>query len=201
MEIARAFGFRQNRSARYHLEALAQAGLIELSAGRARGIRLTAPGTGRGRGSRHPAAHPAPGYPGSAALARPWPDLSQVPLLGRVAAGTPIGSDPEVRREVQLDPTLFRLRPDYLLEVEGDSMLLDGILPGDLIGVHRTPQARNGQVVDGRIEGELTVKRIEHGPRHLRLLPRTPAHAPIEVDHTVTDFAIEGLFAGLVRPS
>lgn len=182
MEIARAFGFRQNRSARYHLEALAQAGLVELSPGRARGIRLTAVGR---------AATGAPSDPA----------LLQVPLLGRVAAGTPIGSDPEVRREVQLDPTLFRLRPDYLLEVEGDSMLLDGILPGDLIGVHRTPQARNGQVVVARIEGELTVKRIEHGPRHLRLLPRNPAHAPIEVDHTVTDFAIEGLFAGLVRPS
>ena len=182
MEIARAFGFRQNRSARYHLEALAQAGLIELSPGRARGIRLAAAGRA------------ATGAPAD-------PTLLQVPLLGRVAAGTPIGSDPEVRREVQLDPTLFRLRPDYLLEVEGDSMLLDGILPGDLIGVHRTPQARNGQVVVARIEGELTVKRLQHGPRHLRLLPRNPAHAPIEVDHAVTDFAIEGLFAGLVRPS
>ena len=201
MEIARAFGFRQNRSARYHLDALAQAGLIELSAGRARGIRLTAPGTGRGRGSRHPAAHPATGYPGSAALANPWPDLLQVPLLGRVAAGTPIGSDPEVRREIALDRSLFRLRPDYLLEVEGDSMLLDGILPGDLIGVHRTPQARSGQTVVARVEGELTVKRLDSGRDHLRLLPRNPAHAPIEIDARITDFAIEGLFAGLVRPS
>ncbi|MEG3157717.1 LexA family protein [Lysobacter zhanggongensis] len=229
MEIARAFGFRQNRSARYHLEALAQAGLIELSAGRARGIRLTAPGTGRGRGSRHAAAHPATGYPGSAALANPWPDLLQVPLLGRVAAGTPIGSDPEVRREIALllqvpllgrvaagtpigsdpevrreialDRSLFRLRPDYLLEVEGDSMLLDGILPGDLIGVHRTPQARSGQTVVARVEGELTVKRLDSGRDHLRLLPRNPAHAPIEIDARITDFAIEGLFAGLVRPS
>ena len=181
MEIARAFGFRQNRSARYHLEALAQAGLIELSAGRARGIRLTAPG--------------------SAALANPWPDLLQVPLLGRVAAGTPIGSDPEIRREIALDRSLFRLRPDYLLEVEGDSMLLDGILPGDLIGVHRTPQARSGQTVVARVEGELTVKRLDSGRDHLRLLPRNPAHAPIEIDARITDFAIEGLFAGLVRPS
>lgn len=193
MEIAQAFGFRQNRSARYHLEALRDAGLIELAAGRARGIRLTAAGGAVPAGS------------GALPLARaghlPASGLLQVPLLGRVAAGTPIGSDPEIRREVQLDPTLFRLRPDYLLEVEGESMLLDGILPGDLIGVHRTPQARNGQVVVARVEGELTVKRLDHGPRHLRLLPRNPAHAPIEIDRTVTDFAIEGLFAGLVRPS
>src|SRR5690606_6929806 len=163
MEIAKAFGFSQNRSARYHLEALAQAGLIELSSGRARGIRLASPG----------------------AAARPsMTGLLQVPLLGRVAAGTPIGSDPEVRREVGLDPSLFRLRPDYLLEVEGESMLLDGILPGDLIGVHRTPQARNGQTVVARVEGELTVKRLDHGPGHLRLLPRNPAHAPIEIGPT-----------------
>lgn len=195
MEIACAFGFRQNRSARYHLEALAQAGLVELSAGRARGIRLTAAGSAAPALSDEPSFRQAgTGHAGIAGLL-------QVPLLGRVAAGTPIGSDPEVRREVQLDPTLFRLRPDYLLEVEGESMLLDGILPGDLIGVHRTPQARNGQTVVARVEGELTVKRLDHGPGHLRLLPRNPAHAPIEIDHAVADFAIEGLFAGLVRPS
>jgi len=195
MEIARAFGFRQNRSARYHLEALEQAGLIELSSGRARGIRLTSP--------RHFSQPSTPHLFASAtgATAMPPADLLQVPLLGRVAAGTPIGSDPEVRRDVSLDPSLFRLRPDYLLEVEGESMLLDGILPGDLIGVHRVEQARSGQTVVARVEGELTVKRLDSGKSHLRLLPRNPAYAPIEIDASVTDFAIEGLFAGLVRPS
>lgn len=183
MEIARAFGFRQNRSARHHLEVLAQAGLIELATGRARGIRLTSPGT----------------------AGAPTDGLLQVPLLGRVAAGQPIGSDPEVRRELTLDPSLFRLRPDYLLEVEGDSMILDAILPGDLIGVHRTPQARHGQTVVARVEGELTVKRLDTGGAegnggHLHLLPRNPAYAPIEIDVRIVDFAIEGLFAGLVRP-
>lgn len=187
MEIARAFGFRQNRSARYHLEALAQAGLIELSAGRARGIRLTS-------------THRTSAFATTTTSSMPPTDLLQVPLLGRVAAGLPIGSDPEVRREVTLDPSLFRLRPDYLLEVEGESMLLDGILPGDLIGVHRIEQARNGQTVVARVEGELTVKRLDSGKAHLRLLPRNPAYAPIEIDAGVTDFAIEGLFAGLVRP-
>ncbi|KGM57222.1 hypothetical protein N799_10310 [Lysobacter arseniciresistens ZS79] len=197
MEIARAFGFRQNRSARYHLEALAQAGLIELSTGRARGIRLTAPAPGR------TARRSTGAFADSVSAPTPTdrPNLLQVPLLGRVAAGTPIGSDPEIRREVALDRSLFRLRPDYLLEVEGDSMLLDGILPGDLIGVHRTPQARSGQTVVARVEGELTVKRLDSGRDHLRLLPRNPAHAPIEIDARITDFAIEGLFAGLVRPS
>ena len=80
-------------------------------------------------------------------------------------------------------------------------MLLDGILTGDLNGVHRTPQARTGETVVARVEGELTVKRLDSGRDHLRLLPRNPAHAPIEIDARITEFAIEGLFAGLVRPS
>lgn len=195
MEIAAAFGFRQNRSARYHLQALSDAGLIELVPGRARGIRL---------GER--ASPAAADLAANAALPRPAAndEVLQVPLFGRVAAGMPIGSDPEVRRHITLDRSVFRLRPDYLLEVEGESMLLDGILPGDLIGVHRTPEARSGQIVVARIEGELTVKRLDlHADgtgAHLRLLPRNPAYAPIRIDATIVDFAIEGLFAGLLRP-
>lgn len=173
LQIAAALGLKQNRSARLHLEALAREGHIELVPGQARGIRLRQP--------------------------RPVPTL-QVPLLGRVAAGKPIGSDAEARREVALDASLFRLRPDYLLEVVGESMLLDGILPGDLIGVHRSPEARHGQTVVARLEGEFTVKRLERKDDRIRLLPRNPAYAPIEVDPRATDFAIEGLFAGLVRP-
>lgn len=174
MEIAAALGFRQNRSARLHLEALAKAGHIEWLGGQARGIRLI--------NRQEPAK------------------LMQVPLLGRVAAGKPIASDAEVRRHVSLDASLFHLRPDYLLEVLGESMLLDGILPHDLIGVHRTPEARSGQTVVARLDGEFTVKRLERRGARIRLLPRNPAFAPIEVDPRSSDFAIEGLFAGLIRP-
>ena len=173
LQIAAALGLKQNRSARLHLEALAREGHVELVPGQARGIRLR--------------------------QSVPTPTLT-VPLLGRVAAGRPIGSDAEVRREVALDAAPFRFKPDYLLEVVGDSMLLDGILPGDLIGVHRTPEARHGQTVVARLEGEFTVKRFERRGGHIRLLPRNPAYAPIEVDPRASDFAIEGLFAGLVRP-
>jgi repressor LexA len=173
LQIAAALGLKQNRSARLHLEALAREGHIELVPGQARGIRLRQ---------------------------RATVETLQVPLLGRVAAGRPIGSDAEVRREVALDASLFRLRPDYLLEVVGESMLLDGILPGDLIGVHRSPEARHGQTVVARLEGEFTVKRLERRDGRIRLLPRNNAYAPIEVDPRATDFAIEGLFAGLVRP-
>jgi repressor LexA len=173
MEIAAALGFSQNRSARLHLEALAKAGHIEWKSGQARGIRL---------------------------VSRQAPAKTMlVPLLGRVAAGKPITSDAEVRREVSLDASLFRLRPDYLLEVLGESMLLDGILPHDLIGVHRAPDARSGQTVVARLDGEFTVKRLERKGARIRLLPRNPAFAPIEVDPRSSDFAIEGLFAGLIR--
>jgi repressor LexA len=173
MEIAAALGFSQNRSARLHLEALAKAGHIEWKSGQARGIRL---------------------------VNRQAPAKTMlVPLLGRVAAGKPITSDAEVRREVSLDASLFRLRPDYLLEVLGESMLLDGILPHDLIGVHRAPDARSGQTVVARLDGEFTVKRLERKGARIRLLPRNPAFAPIEVDPRSSDFAIEGLFAGLIR--
>jgi repressor LexA len=173
MEIAAALGFSQNRSARLHLEALAKAGHIEWKSGQARGIRL---------------------------VNRQAPAKTMlVPLLGRVAAGRPIASDAEVRREVSLDASLFRLRPDYLLEVLGESMLLDGILPHDLIGVHRAPDARSGQTVVARLDGEFTVKRLERKGARIRLLPRNPAFAPIEVDPRSSDFAIEGLFAGLIR--
>jgi repressor LexA len=174
--MAAALGLKQNRSARLHLESLARLGLVELIDGTARGVRLIEPE----RAS--------------------WPGL-QVPLLGRVAAGRPIGSDSDVQRQVVLDPGLFRLRPDYLLEVVGDSMLLDGILPHDLIGVQRASTARNGQIVVARIDGEFTVKRWERRGQSIRLLPRNPAYAPIEVDPRTNDFALEGLFAGLIRPS
>jgi repressor LexA len=175
MEIATVLGFSQNRSARLHLEALAKAGHIEWISGQARGIRL---------------------------INRQTPaKLMQVPLLGRVAAGKPIGSDVQVQREVALDASLFRLRPDYLLEVFGESMLLDGILPHDLIGVHRTPDARSGQTVVARLDSEFTVKRLERKGARIRLLPRNPIYAAIEVDPRTSDFAIEGLFAGLIRPS
>jgi repressor LexA len=175
MEIATVLGFSQNRSARLHLEALAKAGHIEWISGQARGIRLI--------------NHQTPAK------------LMQVPLLGRVAAGKPIGSDVQVQREVALDASLFRLRPDYLLEVFGESMLLDGILPHDLIGVHRTPDARSGQTVVARLDSEFTVKRLERKGARIRLLPRNPIYAAIEVDPRTSDFAIEGLFAGLIRPS
>ncbi len=171
-EIAAHFGFASRNAAQKHVQALVEAGLVERRPNARRGLRV--PG--------------APGREGLLAL----------PVLGRVAAGAPIGADIGLDEQLWLDRGLFSLRPDYLLVVQGDSMIDDGILDGDLVGVHRASEARNGQTVVARIDGEITIKRLERGAERLRLLPRNPAHAPIEVAPDA-EFAIEGLFCGLLR--
>jgi len=170
-EIAEAFGFASRNAAQKHVLALAEAGAIELVPNQKRGIRL--PGAGR-------------------------PELVALPILGRVAAGAPIEPDLGQGQELWLDAHLFARRPDYLLRVQGDSMINDGIFDGDLVGVHRTPDARDGQTVVARVDGEMTIKRLQRGRDRIRLLPRNPAYAPIVVAPG-QDFAIEGLYCGLVR--
>ena len=125
-------------------------------------------------------------------------DLLRVPVLGRVAAGSPIGADAALADTLTLDVRLFSAAPDYLLRVQGDSMIEDGILDGDLVAVQRAADARDGQTVVARIDGELTIKRLQRSARRLSLLLRNPAHAPIEVQRG-QDFAIEGVYCGLVR--
>jgi repressor LexA len=171
-EIAEAFGFASRSVARKHVLALTEAGFIEVNAHQARGIRLL-------------------GQPAR-------PELLDVPVLGRVAAGAPIGADAEVHSRLLLDPSIFSRVPDYMLRVQGDSMIEDGILDGDLVGVHRNPEAVNGQIVVARLDGEVTIKRFERVGESVRLLPRNPAYKPIIVEAS-QDLAIEGVFCGLVR--
>ncbi|NIJ82425.1 repressor LexA [Xanthomonas arboricola] len=184
-EIARAFGFKGVRAAQYHLEALEQAGAIRRVPGQARGIRLA------GQGAQ-------PRTPPVSEQARD--DVLRLPVLGRVAAGLPIGADIGSDDFVVLDRVFFSPSPDYLLKVQGDSMRDEGIFDGDLIGVHRTRDARSGQIVVARIEEEITVKLLKIGKDRIRLLPRNPDYAPIEVLPD-QDFAIEGLYCGLLRPN
>lgn len=186
VEIAHAFGFKGVRAAQYHLEALEQAGAIRRVPGQARGIRLAV-----SPGSSSPAADLVPAA-GDAPL--------RLPVLGQVAAGLPIGADGGLHDMVLLDRVFFSPAPDYLLRVKGDSMRDEGILHGDLIGVHRTNEARSGQIVVARIDEEITVKLLKIGKDGIRLLPRNPDFAPIVVQPD-QDFAIEGLYCGLVRPN
>ena len=184
-EIARAFGFKGVRAAQYHLEALEAAGAIERLPGRARGIRIK--------------QHPQPPQ-GQLALDETITEVLRLPVLGRVAAGAPVGADAGIEQELTLDPALFSPVPDYLLRVEGESMREEGILDGDLVGVHRSAQARNGQIVVARLDEELTIKVFEQTASGIRLLPCNAQFDPIQVPADA-DFALEGLYCGLIRPN
>lgn len=195
-EIAAHFGFRQNRSAGYHLQALQAEGLIELLPGRARGIRLVH--EAGLDGSFDTGGFDTSGYDDTDRAAANDDSRLPLPILGRVAAGAPIGAAAEAESHVLIDRLLFSPRPDYLLRVKGDSMREDGILDGDLVAVHRTRDAANGQTVVARIGEEITIKRLKITADGIELLPRNPDYAPIVIAADA-DFAIEGIYCGLVR--
>lgn len=184
-EIARAFGFRQTRAAQKHLQALEAKGYLALLPGKARGIRLVEAMQARTQ-------RLAPVRSGAHAL------QLELPILGRVAAGRPIGADAQVEKHLVVDRVMFSPTPDYLLRVRGDSMRDDGIFDGDLVAVHRTADARDGQVVVARVDGEVTIKRLQLRRGGVRLLPRNPDFPPIEVAPG-QEFAIEGVYCGLIR--
>jgi repressor LexA len=175
-EIARAFGFRSVNAAVDHLKALARHGVIELRQGTSRGIRLLEGGD----------AEPPPG----------------LPVVGRVAAGSPILAEEHIEDYHPLDPGLFRPRADYLLRVRGSSMRDAGILDSDLLAVHRTREVHNGQIVVARLDDEVTVKRFRRHARwthRVQLLPENPAFEPIAVDLRRQELVIEGLGVGVLR--
>lgn len=176
-EIAGGLGFSTPSSAEDHLQALARKGAIEIVPGTSRGLRLI----------------DMPGISVQGAL----------PLVGRVAAGHPILAVENIESQYRIDPALFSPRADYLLRVHGESMRDAGILDGDLLAVHRTAEARNGQIVVARLGGtsgdEVTVKRLHRRGREFVLMPENPAFAPIVVDPRTTPLAIEGVGVGLVR--
>ncbi|HEX5611016.1 MAG TPA: transcriptional repressor LexA [Burkholderiales bacterium] len=175
-EIARSMGFRSVNAAEQHLRALEKKGVIEIMSGASRGIRVldTRPGTRLGR-------------------------LMELPVVGRVAAGSPILAEEHLQGRYQLDPNLFTPRADYLLRVRGMSMRDAGILDGDLLAVHRTHEARSGQIVVARLADEVTVKRYRRRGNLVQLLPENPEFEPIEVDLRRDSLAIEGLGVGVIR--
>lgn len=168
-ELAAALGFRSANAAQEHLQALARKGAIELLDGAARGIRLR--------------------QPVSAGLA----------VVGRVAAGSPILAQQHIETHLPVEGTLFHPHADYLLRVRGDSMTGAGILDGDLLAVHRSPEARNGQIVVARVDGEVTVKRYRQRGTRVTLAAENPAFAPIEVDLRRQELVLEGLCVGVLR--
>lgn len=186
-EIAAELGFRSTNAAEEHLQALARKGVIEIAAGTSRGIRLLESAL-----SSH-----IPGIQ----MALPHPALMQLslPLVGRVAAGSPILATEHVEATYTVDPSFFSAKPDFLLKVRGMSMRDAGILDGDLLAVKKSDSARNGQIVVARIGDDVTVKRYKKTSSGIELLPENPDFSVIKINETSEDFTLEGLAVGLMR--
>jgi repressor LexA len=173
-EICDALGFKSPNAAESHLRALEAKGVIEMTPGASRGLRLVAEG----------------------ALA---PEFS-LPVVGRVAAGAPILAVESVEDHYRVDPRLFKPRADYLLRVQGMSMRDAGLLDGDLLAVHRTRQAETGDIVVARVNDEVTVKRFHRRSAYLiRLLPANREFKPIQLDLREDTLTIEGIGVGILR--
>jgi repressor LexA len=189
-EIASELGFRSANAAEEHLQALARKGAIEISPGTSRGIRLRE--TGAQRASRHAAGTQMP---------LPHQSLMQLalPLVGRVAAGSPILAQEHIDATYHVDPALFSAKPDYLLKVRGMSMRDVGILDGDLLAVKKTETAKNGQIVVARLGDDVTVKRYRKSGSMIELIPENDEFKTIQIESGREDFALEGLAVGLLR--
>ena len=170
-EIAKALSFRSANAAEEHLRALERKGVLELIPGTSRGIRL--------KDSLR--------------------EQLGLPLIGRVAAGQPILAEEHIEARYQIDTGLFKTQPHFLLRVKGMSMRDAGILDGDLVAVHRTPEVRSRQIVVVRLDDEVTVKRYRQEGHQAWLLPDNPEFMPIEVDLKKQQLTIEGVVVGVVR--
>jgi len=170
-EIARELGFKSANAAEEHLRALQRKGVLELLPGASRGIQL--------KDSLR--------------------DQMGLPLIGRVAAGSPILAQEHIEAHYKIDPQLFSPKPHYLLRVHGMSMKDAGILDGDLVAVHRTPEVRSRQIIVARLDDEVTVKRYRQTGSLVSLLPENDEFEPIEVDLREQALVIEGVVVGVIR--
>ena len=170
-EIATKLGFRSPNAAEEHLRALQRKGAIELIPGASRGIQLK----------------------------DVLKEQIGLPLVGKVAAGNPILAAEHIEDHLRIDPSMFDPVAHYLLRVEGMSMKDAGILDGDLVAVHRTPNVRSRQIIVARLEDEVTVKRYRQEGRTVWLLPENEDFVPIEVDLDKQHLVIEGVVVGLLR--
>ena len=176
-DLARALRLRNRQGIDQHLRALERKGYLRLEPGIARGIRLLPTATE------------------TAAEAH----ALLLPLYGRVAAGVPTLAQSNIEEMIAIDRALFRPSADFLLRVHGQSMRDAGIAHRDILAVHRTPQATNGQIVVARLGEEATVKYYRRRGSLLRLEPANPEFAPLEIDLRREACEIEGIVVGSVR--
>ncbi len=188
-EIAGELGFKSLNSAEEHLRALARKGVITLVSGTSRGIRLQSD------------ALQALNLMRGKQFSLPLPSLQQLtlPLVGRVAAGSPILAQEHIDRTYLMESSMFARRPDYLLKVRGMSMRDAGIVDGDLLAVQKSKEAKNGQIVVARLGDEVTVKRFKRTSTAIELAPENPDFKTIVIPFSDLDFELEGLAVGLIR--
>lgn len=191
-EIASELGFKSANAAEEHLQALARKGVIELVSGTSRGIRL------RGDALRSLNESRQREHGAQFSLALPGMAQLALPLIGRVAAGSPILAQEHVDQTYYVENTLFQHQPDYLLKVRGMSMRDAGIMDGDLLAVQATKEARNGQIIVARLGDEVTVKRLKRTKLAIELHAENPDYPTIVVQPGEA-FEIEGLAVGLIR--
>lgn len=169
--ITDKFGFRSPNAAEEHLRALDRKGFIQLQRNTSRGIIVK--------------------------------DFQKeyLPIIGRVAAGSPILAEEHVERESLVSGSMFDPKADYLLRVQGESMIEAGIFDGDLVAVHKTHEVRDNQIVVARLEEEVTVKRFkrDHENREIHLIPANKEYRTIKVNESSSDLQIEGISVGLIR--
>jgi repressor LexA len=192
-EIAAELGFRSANAAEEHLQALARKGVIELVGGTSRGIRL--------KSDTLRALNAARLSQFGKQFSLPLPSLAQLtlPLVGRVAAGSPILAQEHVDQQFVVEASLFARKPDYLLKVRGMSMRDAGILDGDLLAVQQSKEAKNGQIVVARLGDDVTVKRFRRTKDHIELIAENPDFKTLIVHPGEDAFELEGLAVGLIR--
>jgi len=192
-EIAAELGFRSANAAEEHLQALARKGVIELVGGTSRGIRL--------KSDTLRALNEARFSQIGKQFSLPLPSLAQLtlPLVGRVAAGSPILAQEHIDQSFVVEASLFARRPDYLLKVRGMSMRDAGIMDGDLLAVQKAKEAKNGQIVVARLGDDVTVKRLRRTKHHIELLAENPEFKTIVVQPDDASFELEGVAVGLIR--
>ena len=178
-DICKALGFRSPNAAEDHLKALQKKGAIELQAGSSRGIKVV-------RNDDSDNEFEAEQEEG-------------IPLVGMVAAGSPILAQEHISQRFKIDESIFPCKPDYLLKVSGNSMINIGIYDGDYLVVHKTTNVRNGQIVVARLEDEVTVKTLNKTGNQIQLIPENDELSPIIIDSNNEYFAIEGLGIGVIR--
>jgi repressor LexA len=184
-EIGKKFGISSTFGVKRHLDALVKKGYLNVESNASRGISLQKDAES--------------GLNGVSSFVEKEYDFSKIPIVGRVAAGSPVLAIENIEGNVVIDPSFMKKSQDsFALRIKGDSMINAGIFEGDLVIVLPTKMASNGEIVVAMINDEATVKTYENKNNKIKLIPENEKYNPIEVDDT-SEFSIVGKVIGVLR--